>query len=68
MEFAKTSEMKVGIKLKADAGFTCLKEGDIRTVFETIDGRLAIACARGIHTLDSQYDHGKDQIVGLYPV
>jgi hypothetical protein len=42
--FAKFSQLKVGDKLSADAGFTCLREGEIGTV-RGKPGHFYVLCA-----------------------
>ena len=57
-------DVKPGMKLRADSGFTCLKEGDIRTVKSDRHGDLYIECACGSHHLDAH--RGTDgSLVGL---
>lgn len=62
VEYAKLSETKVGDKLVADGGFTCIKAGTVE-VFED-DGGLFVPCKAGNHYLDGQCDDG-DHIVGM---
>jgi hypothetical protein len=62
--FAKENEVTLGTVLVADGGFTCLREGDHRTVVHDPNGDLAIACDAGFHTLDGQLDDG-DEYIGF---
>ena len=66
-QFAKVSEVKVGTKLKADGGFTCIDEGTILTVYNDGTG-LYVPCrgpdgaswtSNGRHYLDGQLSEGK---------
>ena len=60
----KIDDVKEGDKLVADAGFTCLKDGQEVKVCRTPDGLLAIPCACGDHLLDGQVEeHG--ELIGL---
>lgn len=60
----KITDVKEGDKLIADAGFTCMKDGQVGEVFRTEGGDLAIPCADGSHTLDGQAnDDG--ELIGL---
>lgn len=71
--FAKVSQVKVGTKLKADGGFTCLDEGEVCEVCADEDG-LYIKCKEGRHglggqlasELDTDIDPADDEYVGLY--
>jgi hypothetical protein len=62
--FAKVHEVEVGTILVADGGFTCLRDGERRTVVTDANGDLAIACDAGFHTIDGQLDDG-DEYIGL---
>lgn len=60
----KILNVKVGDKLVADGGFTCLAEGSINTVCQKGNGPLFIRCKEGDHILLGQTD--KDgNLVGL---
>lgn len=68
----KLSDVKVGDKLRADAGFTCLRDGEIVTVQEDAGGKY-VPCADGKHYLDGQradFFEGEpnDTLVGLEEV
>ena len=63
--FIHRSAVKAGMKIKTDAGFTCLASGVPHTVCENDHG-LFIPCAMGQHYLDGQ-DDGDGYLVGLYP-
>jgi hypothetical protein len=52
----KYIDLKVGMELMADDGFTCLKEDEIVTVKEDIKGRFYVDCSDGKHLLDGQKD------------
>lgn len=59
------SALKVGDKLKADAGFTCLADGAEVEVQALDDGSLFIACSEGEHHLDGQKDDATGRLTGL---
>lgn len=78
--FPKLADLKAGDKLKADAGFTCLCDGEVTTV-ESDEGGLFVRCSAGEgdygqpatalrdqrHYLDGQ--EGDDgECVGMYRV
>lgn len=77
--YAHRSTIKAGDRVRADGGFTCLKEGSIHTVLSTTRDlsaaanppfeSLFIECDDGKHMLDGQLDFdGDGALVGLYPV
>lgn len=53
MDFPKLSEIKSGDWLKADGGFTCLKDGQVVSVHVDEAG-LFVPCRDGRHYLDGQ--------------
>lgn len=63
--FANVADVVVGTKLKTDAGFTCMKDGEIKEVFKREDGALCIHCADGTHDLEGQIDDERGVLVGL---
>lgn len=65
--WASVSETKEGSVVECDGDFTCLKEGDRRTVKRDEDG-LYIDCAAGQHYLDGQFDGAHKFYIGLYLV
>lgn len=64
--WAKLSELKVGDKLEADGGFTCMNKGQVFDV-QREGARLFIACREEYHDLQGQADDG-EHLVGLYKV
>lgn len=58
MRCASKAQVKVGTKLRADGGFTCLRDGDELTV-ESDDGGLFVRCSSGTHHLDGQLRRGR---------
>ncbi len=64
--FAKISDVKAGDKLKTDGGFTCMAEGEVKTIIADEAGRLFIECCDGRHALDGQEEG--EIYVGLYKV
>ena len=62
--WARESEVKVGTRLEADGGFTCLKEGTIRTVEQGEKGGLFVPCSEGRHWIAVQLD-GRDRYIGF---
>jgi len=62
MRYASEEQVKVGTKLRADDGFTCLRDGDELTV-EGDDKGLFVRCDEGSHYLDGQLERGR--YVGL---
>jgi len=65
MNYAKINDVKEGDKLIADAGFTCMRDGQVGTVVRTEAGDLAIPCDDGLHCLDGQVDEEGGEIIGL---
>lgn len=68
MNWSKLEDLKPGDKLKADGGFTCLKEGDIREVKLHECGSLYVDCADGgKHFLEGQLDYKTDsgEVIGF---
>jgi hypothetical protein len=67
--YAKLSQMKVGVNLECDGGFTCLKAGAHRRVLREGPGKdgLYIRCKSGKHFIAGQADDG-EHLVGLYKV
>jgi len=66
MKKVNIKDLKVGDKLKADGGFTCLKNGEVVQVAKDHDG-LFIPCDEGTHTLVGQVDDNGN-LVGLEKV
>ena len=66
--YARLSELCVGAKIVCDGGFTCMKEGDIKTVeFDDAIGEFWIECDDGRHYLEGQLDDDDlDTLIGLY--
>lgn len=73
MAWAKIDEVKAGVTLIADGGFTCLKKGQRCLVHndEAVAGQhqwpgsgLYVECQDGQHFLDGQLDGG-DEYIGL---
>ena len=60
----KLSDVKEGDKLVADAGFTCMRDGQASAVVRTAKGDLAIPCDKGLHVLDGQVGEG-GELVGF---
>ena len=58
MNYAKSTEVTEGTRLKADGGFTCIKEDSILTVRKASDGCLEVPCSHGGHGLSGQLDKG----------
>lgn len=54
--FAKISDVFVGTALVADAGFTCLAEGQVVVVERSDEGAKFVRCREGTHMLDGQSD------------
>lgn len=62
-EWAKIQQVKPGSVLECDGGFTCMRNGETRTVGRDIHG-LFISCTEGHHYLDGQEE--EDYYIGLY--
>lgn len=60
------SKLKEGMEVISDSGFTCLKEGDVRTVKVDEEGYFYINCEEGTHLLIGQYNED-GIVVGLNP-
>lgn len=64
-KFVQFDSVKVGDVLVTDGGFTCMGDGERKTVKSCAHG-LYIDCAEGNHSLAGQIgDHG--ELLGLYP-
>ena len=59
----KLSDLKEGMSIHLDAGFTCIKEGN-HSVHETKSGDFYVRCADGKHFLDRQEDEN-GELVGI---
>lgn len=66
-EYAKLSQIKPGIIVQVDNGFTCIGHWQKRIVEQDEDGRLWIKCKSGHHYLDGQADDG-EHLIGIYKV
>lgn len=53
----RMEELTPGMRLVSDAGFPCIKEGEVREVRQCADG-LYVDCAGGRHYLSGQDDDG----------
>jgi hypothetical protein len=61
--YAKLSDCRLGTKLEADGGFTCLLKGSIVTIrFDS--GFPYFECISGRHYLSGQVDG--EYLIGLY--
>lgn len=59
------SSLRAGDKLQADAGFTCVKPGEVLEIKER-NGGLYVECEDGDHFLDGQLDFDdQETLVGL---
>jgi len=58
------TEMKLGDRLVADGGFTCLQEGEICEVKQE-DDELYVECEAGKHFLDGQLNDEDTAYVGF---
>src|ERR1035437_7281970 len=63
--FATVANTKAGEMLVADGGFTCLRDGVARKVFDK-DGHLFVRCKDGTHALDGQVSLDHHHYVGFY--
>jgi hypothetical protein len=61
--YAELSELRPGDVVQVDGGFSCIKDGEKRTVND--DGELWIACKDGRHYLSGQVDDGT-ACIGVY--
>ena len=64
--YAKLTDLKLGDKLETDSGFTCMRRGQIETVYEDIGG-LFVHCSEGSHYLVESADEDS-YLVGFYKV
>lgn len=48
------SSVREGTVLICDGGFTCMNEGDLKTVQRNASGELFVPCKCGEHALDGQ--------------
>lgn len=58
------ADVKPGMKLKADGGFTCIKRGAVLTVEFDEQGLPFVPCKRGGHWLAGQVGEG-GELIGL---
>ncbi len=61
-----TTAIKAGDIVQVDGDFTCLNDGETRTVVDDGDGPK-IACTDGWHYLDGQLSDDGSHYVGVYP-
>lgn len=64
--YARLSELRHGMQLEADGGFTCLREGERVRVRGRLRKNFYVPCASGTHRLDGQCDYNSDALIGLY--
>jgi hypothetical protein len=67
VEWARLSQLKPGATVRADDGFTCIKDGAVLVVGIDDRGSLFVPCSDGEHHLDGQCDDG-DHCIGLQVV
>jgi hypothetical protein len=60
----KLRDVKSGMKLKADGGFTCIDAGAVLTVQADEKGFPFVPCSEGGHWLGGQVSHD-DTIIGF---
>lgn len=59
------TEVKVGDKLVADGGFTCIKEGQVVEVKKNATDGLYVDCDYGHHSLEGQLGY-TEETYGCY--
>jgi hypothetical protein len=59
-------EVRVGTKLRADGGFSCISKGQVLVV-NSHQGDLFVACDHGMHFLDGQCDDRRGGYEGFEP-
>jgi hypothetical protein len=62
-DYLTIEEAKAGIVVVTDGGFTCMKEGEEKTVHVDHEGYLYVECDEGSHYLNGQLEDG--EYVGL---
>jgi hypothetical protein len=50
----KSKDVKAGDIIKADGGFSCIKEGAVLMVMERHTGELYVECSEGRHYLNDE--------------
>ncbi len=65
IEYLRNTEAREGVSVIADGGFTCMNEGDVKTIKKGSDDYLYIECSDGRHDLDGQLEG--HQYIGLLP-
>jgi hypothetical protein len=55
----KEADVRAGIRVVADGGFTCIPEGASLTVYADDDGEFFVHCQSGRHYLDGQLENGR---------
>lgn len=62
----KVKEVREGSTVEADAGFTCMREGDRRRVRrDRVSNELWIKCKKGRHYLQGQVSDDGKYYIGL---
>ena len=57
-------DVKLGDRLRADSGFTCIEGGTVLEVAQDDEGELYVPCSHGKHYIKGQVDvHGR--VVGF---
>lgn len=59
-------KVKIGTKFRCDGGFTCLKNGAVRTVKKDKKGNFYILCKEGHHDLSGQLNRRGDKYIGFW--
>lgn len=68
-KYLTPEEARVGTEVQVDGDFTCLSQGECRTIKEDEEGALYIDCKEGHHHLDGQlrFEGKKGYYVGVHP-
>jgi len=65
-EWLRVDQAKAGVKVITDGGFTCMREGVIKTIYIDPKYGPTISCSDITHDLDGQLNDEGTHYVGLY--
>lgn len=66
-DYLALDDAREGMQVVVDGGFTCMTEGDEKTIARNDDGELFIPCAEGTHALVGQLQED-GTLIGIFPL